>query len=480
MPWLTQARPVTTLFPLPAARPDGRAARLLLLQPCPGTAPAAHARWASRSSGDRNVGRAHVRPPAGRPLAGPPGVHEAAGRVFFDITTLMQHPVGRAVFPQVLDVMEARSAAVLRNSPTIRGCRSSSSRWPFLRPVARSPCASGSRLSSREAVARPAATRRRLAAWTQDLGAGHAARRPTSPERLDFVMHILGDTVIPMVPAGHAGRGCRVRDAGSRRQAARRPTPGRATCRACCAALPHNVTTEMDLELWQLATLIRPTRRRRRGSGSDHASADSAAIHGPARCHRASQRELSAFLDRYGHRAVAEIDIGLPRWSEDPTHILGVLANYLRLDDPDRAPDAVFASGAAEAEAMVATLTARARQRGRLRGRIVGFALDRARQLAGLRELPKYDIVLVLARAAARACARRRGTGRAGADRRADDVFFLTWARPDAARRSTTCGTWSRQRRADLRPRDASQARAARAAQRRDRARSATPTPRKQ
>ena len=61
------------------------------------------------------------------------------------------------------------------------------------------------------------------------------------------------------------------------------------------------------------------------------------------------QRGLEEFLDRYGHRAVAEIDVGLPRWAEDPTHIIGVLANYLRLEDPDRAPDLLFAQGAAQA-----------------------------------------------------------------------------------------------------------------------------------
>ena len=82
--------------------------------------------------------------------------------------------------------------------------------------------------------------------------------------------------------------------------------------------------------------------------------------------------------------------------------------------------------GAAEAEELVATLTARARKRGRLRGLIVGFALDRARQLAGLRELPKYYFILTLARL-------RRELALVGAElaaRRAlaapDDVFFLT------------------------------------------------------
>ena len=46
------------------------------------------------------------------------------------------------------------------------------------------------------------------------------------------------------------------------------------------------------------------------------------------------QRGLAEFLGAYGHRAVAEIDLGMPRWSEQPEHLLGAIANYLRLTTP--------------------------------------------------------------------------------------------------------------------------------------------------
>src|SRR5438105_14569053 len=72
------------------------------------------------------------------------------------------------------------------------------------------------------------------------------------------------------------------------------------------------------------------------------------------------QHELTAFLGRYGHRAIAEIDVGLPRWSEDPAHLLGAVANYQRLDDAALAPDAQFARGAHEAEAAIVNILARA------------------------------------------------------------------------------------------------------------------------
>jgi len=34
--------------------------------------------------------------------------------------------------------------------------------------------------------------------------------------------------------------------------------------------------------------------------------------------------------------------LGLPRWSEDPTHILGALSNYLHLKDANLAPEVQF------------------------------------------------------------------------------------------------------------------------------------------
>jgi rifampicin phosphotransferase len=123
---------------------------------------------------------------------------------------------------------------------------------------------------------------------------------------------------------------------------------------------------------------------------------------------------------------VAEIDLGLPRWSEDPTYIMGVLANYLRLDDPQSAPDVQFGRATREAEGMVAQLTRRARRKGRLRGVLVGFLLERARELSGLREMPKFTIVLLMARVRTLLWPVGDELAGAGRLREAGDVFFIT------------------------------------------------------
>ncbi len=61
------------------------------------------------------------------------------------------------------------------------------------------------------------------------------------------------------------------------------------------------------------------------------------------------QRGMTEFLGDYGHRAVAEIDLGMPRWSDDPAHLFGVLSGYLRLDPDAATPEQHFADGARDA-----------------------------------------------------------------------------------------------------------------------------------
>jgi pyruvate,water dikinase len=424
--WLTQARPVTTLFPLPAAGLDDSDLRVYF---CFSLAQGLHRPLTPMGlSTIRVIGASVVRLFGVRSIdavAGPPAIRDAAGRLFLDITPIVRSAAGRALFPRVLEVMEARSAAVLRSLFDDGRLSVRHRSWlPFAGRAGRLALRHGVPLVAAQALVRPPAARRRLERINVEL-----ERRVTPPEsapaeqRLDFAVRILGDSTAPLVPrvlpaaaAGFAMLGL----AGKLLGAAARPGELATVLRG----LPHNVTTEMDLALWRLATRIR--------ADSDAATVvqriPAADLTGRYRARTLPpvvQRGLEEFLDRYGHRAVAEIDIGLPRWAEDPTHLMGVLANYLRLDDPDRAPDEVFARGAAQAEAMVATLTARARRRGRVRGWAVGFALDRARQLAGVRELPKYDIVLVLAQARRELAAVGAQLAAAGRVAAAADVFFL-------------------------------------------------------
>jgi phosphohistidine swiveling domain-containing protein len=432
--WLTQARPITTLYPTPESALARRDPGGLRVYFCFSLAQGLHRPLTPMGvSALRLVGSSFAAF-AGTPLAdraaGPAIIAEAGHRVFLDVTPVLRSRLGRAVMPRVLDFMEQRSAVVLRglfgdprlsvthprNGPVIRR---------LLRTAARH------RLPSRliQALVEPATAHRR---------AEHARVRlsrllplpadASAAERLDHVESVLArlmPMIGPQVGPGAAAAGVSL--ALAARLLRGRLRPGELT--TVLRGLPHNVTTEMDLALWEAATRVR-------------ADAESARVVAGTPPEELARRrgelpavlegELARFLAAYGHRAVAEIDLGMPRWSDDPAHVLGVIANYLRLDDPERAPDAVFARGAREAEAMIDSLARRVRGP---RGRIVRWALRRARLLAGLREMPKNLVIMVMAgmrehlRAVGAELAARGRVARAG------DVFFLTVPEARAALR---------------------------------------------
>ena len=426
--WLTQSRPITTLYPLPARPPSGPAPRVYMcFSLAQGlTRPLTPMGLACiRLIASSVAGAAHFPVPV--PRDGPAPYAEAGQRIFFDLTPVLRSKTGRAIVPRVFDVMEARSAAVLRNlftdprfSVTIK------SPWRLLRHVA--PVAARARVPETliRALIRPEEALRRAGRVGEQLRAGLAVPAgATAAQRLDHIERILGRHVFPVVPAilplpalGFALLAVAGKLAGNL---------GNGVLQEVLRGLPNNVTTEMDLDLWSLATAIR----------NDPASAavfGEAALPEIARRYRAAdlpgvvQSGLSDFLSRYGHRAVAEIDVGMPRWSDDPTHILGVLANYLRVDDPALAPDRQFGKAAREAEAQIGRLVAAAGQRSRLRGALVRAALRRTRMFAGLRELPKYHLVEALGAVRQQLTAVGAELAAAGTLDAADDIFFIDLA----------------------------------------------------
>ncbi|MEO3799781.1 PEP/pyruvate-binding domain-containing protein [Nonomuraea sp. B1E8] len=153
--------------------------------------------------------------------------------------------------------------------------------------------------------------------------------------------------------------------------------------------MPYNVTTEMDLALWGLAVKA----REHRGLFGETPSDELAARY---REGDLPDIGMAAFLDTYGMRAAAEIDVGTPRWAEDPAPLFSTIANYLRVDDPDQAPDRRFEQAAARAERMLTTLARRARRRRPIRGRIATFLMRRSRELTGLREIGKFAWLIPL------------------------------------------------------------------------------------
>lgn len=427
--WLTQARAITTVYPLPLAAP--RTGEELRVYFCGSLAQGLHRPLTPMGLAALRLLASSMASQFGSttadPRRGPARYAEAGQRFFIDMTPVLRSRPGRVLVPRVLDFMEARAAVVLRglfDEPRLAVTRTSW--WPFLRRALHMAARHRVPVRAVHALVAPAATRRAIdRAMTKRRDLLRQPDATTPAERLDLVEHTLLHHVVPLAPtilpvpaAGFAMLGVAGRLLG--------PDARPGDLQTVLRGLPHNVTTEMDLALWGLVTRVR----------ADPAAATLLATSDPEpladRYRDASlppvlQDGLTSFLKKYGHRAVAEIDLGLPRWSEDPRHILGVMANYLRLDvaDADRAPDATFARASREAEEMVGVLVRRAAQRGRIRGTLVRFCLGRARELAGLRELPKYHMVLTLAGVREQLAHVGAALAAAGAIDAAPDVFYL-------------------------------------------------------
>jgi pyruvate,water dikinase len=189
--------------------------------------------------------------------------------------------------------------------------------------------------------------------------------------------------------------------------------------------LRNNPTTEMNLALWALAQVVQADPPSAALVQNTSPTQLSDAYHS-ASLPAALQHSLTQFLATYGHRSVNELDMGVPRWSEDPTYLFGVLASYLQLRDSALAPDRQFQRAAQEAEAMLVELTRRAQRVSRVRGVLVSFFLRRARALGGLREMPRFALALLLAQARAILSPVGDALVQAGRLERASDIFFLS------------------------------------------------------
>lgn len=396
--FLLQARPITTLYPLPRRAPrDDAELRVYfnfsvaqgVLRPltpmgisCWRYFTAAVARAAGLAGWD--------------PLEGAPFLDDAAGRIFLDLTPVVRTGIGRRLLTQVLSRMEARSAgAILPLFDDARLAPRPYSRlrlvWKLLRALARtraplvilralrSPRAAVS--SCQRASARVFPKLPPQASSTERLGAVFASLR-TLEETVFAQLPVVGAAMLAFNLA----------------KALLGSLASEVEHDVVLRALPHNPTTEMDLALFALARGLRAEPALRALVRETPPSELSRRFR-ERTLPEPLQRGLDEFLALHGARGVAEIDVGVARWAEDPAHLLGSLANYLALEDGVISPDAQFARARAQAEAMQEELVRRARTKGFLRGKLVAFCLDRARALAGLREAPKLQLVRALAHA---------------------------------------------------------------------------------
>jgi phosphoenolpyruvate synthase/pyruvate phosphate dikinase len=190
-------------------------------------------------------------------------------------------------------------------------------------------------------------------------------------------------------------------------------------------SVPDNVTSEMGLALLDVADAIRPHPEvvafLQRVDGDDFLD-DLPRVEGG----REASDAIRGFLDTYGMRCVGEIDITRPRWSEHPTALLPViLANVRNFQPGER--ERRFEQGRQEAWHKEQEVLERVRELpdGAPKADETKRMIDLVRTFIGYREYPKYGIVSRYALYKQGLMQEAERLVRAGVLREAEDIFFL-------------------------------------------------------
>ncbi len=425
--WLLQARPITTLFPLPAEAPatDEELRVYLSFTVQQGTYQPFTPMGTSAIRVLASAITTLIGFPPQDPLHGPGFITEAASRIYLDVTGALRSSFGRTMLSNMMAQSEVHAVAIFQQLITDpRLSLIKTRRLPLVLAIGRAFARLRLPWYLLQTLIRPAAARRRLLKLTRTLHDAANVQSTADPRSRVAAVEQLFLTTLPRLLSSTAP--VMIGGMGTFTLAGKLlgTLATEDECQIILRGLPANPTSEMNLALWTLAHTIQ----------ADQPTATLVQNTPPAqlteayrtrRLPPALQHGLERFLATYGHRSVNELDLGVPRWSEDPTYVLGVLASYLQLTDAVQAPDRQFQRAAHEAEVMLTELTRRARSANRLRGLLVGFFLSRARALGGLREMPRYIIALLLAQARALLWPVGDALVQAGRLDQARDIFFL-------------------------------------------------------
>lgn len=427
--YLLQARPITSLYPLPAGvGPDplrvmgSFGAMQGLLDPLTPLGRDLIPRLIVSMIGI--FGRQET--PASQRV-----VLAAGERIFADITGFVRHPRGRGLMRAILGVIEPSAGLALEavwDDPRLAVQQAR----PRLRTVLKLlHFAAGVWARLLYSLLAPASSRRAVRKIVDDAitrtqtdmdqAQSLADILATAESFLDKTFTAILPAIVPRIAAGLAPLYLLIR-------LSRDLPNGRQTALEVTRGMPHNVTTEMDLALWQTALLLRGDSESLAAFQAAEA-AELAARYQAGQLPPAAQSAVGRFMARYGVRGLAEIDMGRPRWRENPAPVMQALQSYLTISDPAQAPDAVFERGAASAQAAIDRLAAELRRThvGWLKARLARWAAGRARAIAGLRELPKWTIINISGIVRARLLREGEKLAAQGVVERADDLFFLSW-----------------------------------------------------
>jgi phosphohistidine swiveling domain-containing protein len=431
---LLQARPITTLFPLPPEAPhtaeDLRVYLAFGIQQ--GTyrpfTPLGLSALRLLASGFLELIGAPVRDP----LVGPHFITEAAGRPFFEVTAALRSPFGRSFLLEAMgeaEVQAAKSFELVITDPRLS--LRATSRLAWGRALVLLLVRTGLPWYLVQALVAPRVTTRRVQRFVEQI---------RSTQHLD----VQGDAVTHLAEAMCLLQRCLrqvfrvspVMLAGMQSFALARRLLGDLAedheCQTVLGGSPTNPTTQMNLALWKLAETLRadaPSRHLLATKPSEQLVQQ----YQQGQLPPGLQEGLVQFLQEYGHQSVCELDLGVPRWSEDPSYVLDLLSSYLERKESAPSPDLQLQRAREAALAMITTLRRRAGRTNWLRGQLVGWCLRRAHALSGYREMTRFVGGLILAQIRQILWPVGETLVRAGRLHEAADIFFLSLAEAGAA-----------------------------------------------
>uniref|UniRef100_A0AAU3GMA2 Rifampicin phosphotransferase n=1 Tax=Streptomyces sp. NBC_01401 TaxID=2903854 RepID=A0AAU3GMA2_9ACTN len=412
---IVQSRPITTLFPIPERADDENHVYVSV----------GHAQMMTDPM--KTLGLSVWRLTAMAPM------HEAGGRLFVDVTRRLASPESRAALldvmgrgdPLVRDALETvidRPDAFVPPLPSVPPVPDAGpGRSPVGPPVPPAPPAptEADPATVTELIER---SRTSVAALERDI------RRRTGPALFDFLLEafdehkrVLSDprnlqAIMVGMEATWWLNDTLLEWLGEKNAAD-----------TLTLSAPGNVTSQMGLELLDVADAVRPhpdVVEFLRGVEDEGFLDDLAELPGGTEARDA----IEAYLDRYGMRCTGEIDITRPRWRERPTTLVPAILDNVRNFGPGAARRR-FEHGRQEARKKEQDVLARLRALpdGERKAGETKRMIDRVRSFIGYREYPKYGVVsryFVYKQALSEEAER---LVQAGVLPEKDDVFHLTF-----------------------------------------------------
>jgi rifampicin phosphotransferase len=192
-------------------------------------------------------------------------------------------------------------------------------------------------------------------------------------------------------------------------------------------SVPNNITSEMGLDLLDVADVIRPYPE---VIEYLQQARDDGFLDGLGKVHGGQEARdaMSAYLTRYGMRCAGEIDITRTRWSEKPTTLVPIILGNIKNFEPGESKRR-FEQGRQEALKKEQELVDRLKQLpdGEQKAEETKRMINLIRNFIGYREYPKYGMIsryLVYKQGLLNEAER---LVQAGAIHEKEDIYYLTF-----------------------------------------------------